>query len=110
MSKYPGFEYDVSKRMWYKHTSTCHDAPLTLKMLHMGKIVTDEKFNLITSGTQKVTEEKTIYKKLFWKFHIKLVKEVTRTQRYSDTKPVQYRYYCDKCKKQDEGKWEFKHV
>jgi len=73
-----GWSYDHTKDMYYRHKSTCHQASLKQKMLYKGKIITDPNFKIVTTNKDNTTS----------------------------VKDVRFRYYCTKCNKQNEGKFE----
>lgn len=100
--------YSSDKRMWSKHSSTCCGAELTQKMLYLGKIVTDPKFTLVTTGTQKVKVTEPTGKK-WWQFWKPKFVAATKSQRFTKYKEVQFRYYCDDCGKQNNGEWQFRY-
>lgn len=103
------WHYDSSKSMSYKHSSTCHGAELAQKMLFDGKVVTDPKFQIVTSGENVVKVAETIRRKWYqlWKpKHAVVI--VEKRVKGSKTKDVIFRYFCTDCNKQNEGKWEFK--
>lgn len=109
-----GFIYDPSKRMWYRHTSRCCDAPLKQKMLYKDKIVTDPNFKLIETGIKKVKEtvrEEIPLRKHFWQFWVaKMViqtKIVIKKENYQKPKHVTYNYFCTTCDKTNGDKWEY---
>ena|SRR3990167_4781361 len=94
----PGYHYDHSKRMWWRHRSTCHQAPLRQKMMYLGKVVTDPNFQIVTTGTNKV-------KRKWWQ----LWKPKFKTTTSRKVKDVRFRYSCDDCDKQNNGEWDFIH-
>lgn len=98
------WKWDGSKRMWYRFSSTCHNAELVQKMLYLGKVVTDPNFKVVTTGTKvvKVPTNKPWWK--FWK-----PKTHTVQEQVTNTKDVQFRYYCTECSKSSTGRWEFRH-
>ena len=91
-----------------KHYSTCCEAPLKQKMLWLDKVVTDTNFKIVTSGKEKKTHKVPVTKKLFWKIYYITIKPITRTFIKQNVKDVQFRYFCTKCDKQNNGKWDFK--
>lgn len=98
--------YDHSKRMWYRHASSCCAAILEKKMLFQNKPVKPD-FKIQTST--KVPVLKTICRKWYqlWKPRNWTITTGTKTE--VSYKKVQFRYYCTECGKQNNGSWDFVH-
>lgn len=103
-----GFTYDHTKRMWYKHSSTCHNAPLKQKMLYLDKVVTDPDFKITTDPKAKTITKQVLSSRKWWQlWKPRLVTVTETTGGGQHTKNVCFRYYCTKCNKQNNGEWEF---